>query len=86
MGFRKLVLAACLLAGSGTADPHSGGTNADGCHTDRRTGDYHCHQAKSPSPGRDSYCHVIQGEQRCGYSLGSCQSLVRDFGGYCRRE
>lgn len=45
---------------------HSGGLNADGCHTNRKTGDYHCHrggdgrrgpsglsaQAFAPSRGR----------------------------------
>lgn len=25
---------------------HSGGTNAEGCHTNRKTGDYHCHNKK----------------------------------------
>ncbi|HHH1368332.1 TPA: DUF1283 domain-containing protein [Yersinia enterocolitica] len=25
---------------------HSGRTNADGCHTNRKTGEYHCHGAK----------------------------------------
>lgn len=24
---------------------HGGGLNADGCHTNRKTGDYHCHGA-----------------------------------------
>lgn len=86
MIFRKIVLAVCLLAAMGPADPHSGGTNADGCHTDRRTGDYHCHRPKLPVPGADTYCHVIQGEQRCGYSRGTCQNLVSEFGGYCRRQ
>jgi hypothetical protein len=86
MSFRQLVVAACLLALTGAADPHSGGTNADGCHTNRRTGDYHCHRHKVPIAGRDTYCHVIEGQRRCGYALGSCEALVRDFGGYCRRE
>lgn len=27
-------------------DSHSGGTNADGCHNNRKTGDYHCHNQK----------------------------------------
>ena len=22
---------------------HSGGTNSDGCHTNHKTGEYHCH-------------------------------------------
>ncbi|KEY58482.1 YHYH domain-containing protein [Serratia sp. DD3] len=25
---------------------HSGGTNSDGCHENRKTGDYHCHNNK----------------------------------------
>jgi hypothetical protein len=27
------------------ASAHGGGLNAEGCHTNRRTGDYHCHRA-----------------------------------------
>ncbi|MDP1782340.1 MAG: YHYH domain-containing protein [Hydrogenophaga sp.] len=30
-----------LFAGSALA--HSGGTNSDGCHHERKTGGYHCH-------------------------------------------
>lgn len=26
---------------------HGGGTNADGCHANRKTGDYHCHAPKA---------------------------------------
>jgi len=29
---------------------HSGGTNADGCHKNRKTGDTHCHNKKLKSP------------------------------------
>lgn len=25
---------------------HSGGTDANGCHTNHKTGDYHCHKPK----------------------------------------
>ncbi|MBB1315911.1 MULTISPECIES: YHYH domain-containing protein [Aliivibrio] len=25
---------------------HSGGTNSSGCHTNHKTGDYHCHNRK----------------------------------------
>jgi hypothetical protein len=31
---------------STTVDSHSGGTNSDGCHTNHKTGDYHCHNPK----------------------------------------
>ncbi|MGL5336953.1 MAG: YHYH domain-containing protein [Enterovibrio sp.] len=27
----------------GTAFAHSGGTNSQGCHTNHKTGGYHCH-------------------------------------------
>ena len=29
---------------------HSGGTNAEGCHNNRKTGDYHCHGGKVSRP------------------------------------
>lgn len=40
---RVAVLIATLLLPSG-ALAHPGGLNADGCHTNRKTGDYHCHR------------------------------------------
>lgn len=47
---------AILLTGGlsgGTADAHSGGLNGEGCHNNRKTGDYHCHRgASSAAPER----------------------------------
>ena len=37
----------CALLISGHADSHSGGLNAEGCHNNRKTGDYHCHRGNS---------------------------------------
>lgn len=34
-----------LLLLPGLTWPHSGGLNSEGCHTNRKTGDYHCHRA-----------------------------------------
>jgi hypothetical protein len=36
----------------GDAASHGGGLNAEGCHNNRKTGDYHCHRgsASRPSP------------------------------------
>jgi hypothetical protein len=31
---------------------HSGGLNSQGCHNNRKTGDYHCHRSVSP-PAND---------------------------------
>lgn len=37
------------MVGSNRADAHGGGLNAEGCHNNRKTGDYHCHRAPKPS-------------------------------------
>jgi hypothetical protein len=42
------ILAMSLLAVPvAPALPHSGGLNAEGCHNNRKTGDYHCHRGGS---------------------------------------
>lgn len=42
-----LVLAA-FVGSSFSAHAHSGGLNAEGCHNNRKTGDYHCHGGGAP--------------------------------------
>ncbi|MBA4329741.1 MAG: YHYH domain-containing protein [Polaromonas sp.] len=39
----KKILAIALLLASGLAMAHSGGTDKDGCHNDRKAGTRHCH-------------------------------------------
>lgn len=41
----KALLCLAALFTSAAATAHGGGLNADGCHTNRKTGDYHCHRA-----------------------------------------
>lgn len=53
--FVVLLLCTCLLPGQ--AEAHSGGLNAEGCHNNRKTGEYHCHRSKAgptraPAPQR----------------------------------
>ncbi|MFG6447367.1 YHYH domain-containing protein [Roseateles sp. BYS180W] len=45
----KISLATLLVAASINAFAHGGGVNAEGCHTNKKTGDYHCHGGKSKS-------------------------------------
>jgi len=50
--FIAMLLGAALLGGvtlfaSADVLAHSGGLNAEGCHHNRKTGDYHCHRAPS---------------------------------------
>jgi hypothetical protein len=51
--FDRLLTTALLLAAPAIAVAHGGGLNAEGCHNNRKTGDYHCHRPKAvaPAPG-----------------------------------
>lgn len=55
---KRLMLILALLAISPVAYAHGGGLNAQGCHNNRKTGDYHCHrpqqaiQRPTPSPAQ----------------------------------
>ncbi|QEH81597.1 excalibur calcium-binding domain-containing protein [Sphingomonas sp. C8-2] len=49
----KIFIAAAVAIVSATiAEAHGGGLNADGCHTNRKTGDYHCHRGPSAGASR----------------------------------
>jgi len=45
----KNLFVALLMAGASVSPllAHSGGTDSNGCHTNRKTGDYHCHGGRS---------------------------------------
>jgi hypothetical protein len=47
------LLALLTAPGWETAHAHGGGLDKNGCHTNRKTGDYHCHRgpAASATPG-----------------------------------
>lgn len=42
----KLFFAVAVASASSSSLAHPGGLNAQGCHTNRKTGDYHCHGGK----------------------------------------
>lgn len=48
-----LLLFVVVLAFPNHAVAHSGGLDKNGCHTNRKTGDYHCHR-DSPTSQSDS--------------------------------
>lgn len=41
--------------------PHSGGLNRDGCHNNRRTGDYHCHRGGVSRPSQQQQSQALPG-------------------------
>lgn len=42
---RRIILLIAGLAFHVEVQAHPGGLNAEGCHNNRKTGDYHCHRA-----------------------------------------
>jgi len=56
-------LMVALAIASPGALPHSGGLDASGCHTNRKTGEYHCHRKPSAPTGvvkksKSGICHA----------------------------
>jgi len=51
-GTRRLFALTALLLAAANAQGHSGGLNSEGCHNNRKTGEYHCH--RNPAPERDA--------------------------------
>lgn len=52
-GALAFVLGIGLVIGAGWSAPgkaHGGGLNSEGCHTNRKTGEYHCHRGSSAPP------------------------------------
>lgn len=50
---------------------HGGGLNAEGCHNNRKTGDYHCHRAgSSPAPRAKRYGAISTGSG--GRAFANC--------------
>ena len=47
VSFSGLIIGMLAFLLPTAAGAHPGGLNAQGCHNNRRTGDYHCHRAPS---------------------------------------
>ena len=62
----KFVLFLFALVSPTTLWGHSGGLNSDGCHNNRKTGNYHCHRKQPPATelkstikkSRSGICHA----------------------------
>ena len=51
----RISFAFVVMTWSVNASAHGGGLNSEGCHTNRKTGDYHCHRSGSASPPARSF-------------------------------
>lgn len=50
VGARLLMTLSFLVTVPATVYAHGGGLNAEGCHNNRRTGEYHCHRSGYSPP------------------------------------
>jgi hypothetical protein len=67
----KTLLAVCAALFAAGAHSHGGGLNAEGCHNNRKTGDYHCHRAKAPESDSAQRTTPQRGQQEQG--MGQAQ-------------
>lgn len=69
---RVLLLALALYLPQ-PAFAHPGGLNAEGCHNNRKTGDYHCHRGRSASaPSKHPRPMGIMSGRKNGASFKNC--------------
>ena len=61
-------LALCLLLLAQAAWAHGGGLNSEGCHNNRKTGDYHCHRGGSAAPSSYQQAPATSAQQRGFYA------------------
>ena len=60
----RILAAIAALSWSGAVAAHPGGLNSEGCHNNRKTGDYHCHGgggSSSSSSARSSSSYGAYG-------------------------
>lgn len=68
----RLLVLSLMFALSQAASAHGGGLNADGCHVNRKTGDYHCHRSASrQSLTPDAYATARNGAPLTSASNGA---------------
>lgn len=79
MRIRPAICGILLLMQGNLAFPHSGGLNRDGCHNNRRTGDYHCHRGNVPRSSQQQQSQALPGLRKVG-EFRNCAE-ARDAGG-----
>jgi hypothetical protein len=67
---RVAVLLFCLSPLAAFA--HGGGLNAEGCHNNRKTGDYHCHRAQASAVPRSASSFASNPSPRSNGAFQNC--------------
>lgn len=68
------IAAALALAMPAAVSAHPGGLNSEGCHNNRKTGDYHCHRSGRSSDGSSRPQGLINSPpaKRSGGAYANC--------------
>src|SRR5258706_16177732 len=75
MNTSRVILFVAGLAVSGLAFAHGGGLDGDGCHNDKKAGNYHCHRGPLAGQTFASKADMLKEKAKGGASKGSgCES------------
>lgn len=76
---KQLIALSCAMAVIVSSPPalaHPGGLNAEGCHNNRKTGDYHCHRGGGPAssarPSATTERRSFAGSSGSSWSYANC--------------
>ena len=73
MIFCRGLMAICfLMPFAPSVQAHGGGLDANGCHTEKKTGIYHCHGAKAPPPPRTASSFLGSSQVRSSTEYANC--------------
>lgn len=70
-----IAMGVCLIATPVAVLAHPGGLNAEGCHNNRKTGDYHCHRGGgSTKKGGSSQPRALRTGPSGGGAYANCSA------------
>ncbi|MGH8854409.1 MAG: YHYH domain-containing protein [Telluria sp.] len=75
----SLILAMFGVLASSEALAHGGGLNAQGCHNNRKTGDYHCHRAQQVALASANQLVRDEPDARIKSEQQATQAQAHDF-------